>query len=99
MIWRLVRLMHLTLAARRRLFVLIGTPGLAPMLLPAGITVTVAVPHGLLLLFLTSGSGDNGYCFDTRLARFIYPSFAITAAALALIGCKRPSRPILKCSE
>ena len=49
-VWRLVRLLDLSVSARRTLFVVIGTMGLAPMLVPAGTIIAAWVPHGLLLL-------------------------------------------------
>ena len=78
-VWRLIRLADLSLAARRVLFVAIGTLGLAPMLVPAGTIMAAWVPHGLLLTM-----PDIGYYF--RFARFVFQSFAMTAAIFGLIA-------------
>ena len=78
-VWRLVRLLDLSVSARRTLFVVIGTMGLAPMLVPAGTIMAAWVPHGLLLL-----TPDIGYY--VRFSRVVVPSFALTAAALGLVA-------------
>jgi hypothetical protein len=78
-IWRLIRLVEPPLAARRTLFVLVGTLGFAPMVVPAGTIMAALVPHGMLL-----GMPDLGYYL--RFSGFVFPSFAITAALFGLLS-------------
>jgi hypothetical protein len=74
-IWRLVRLFELTLLKRRTLFVLLGTLLLTPVIVPAGIINVIWVPHSVVLL-----TPDVGYY--VHFARFVFPSFALTATIL-----------------
>jgi hypothetical protein len=78
-IWRLIELVGASLATRRTLFVLVGTLGFAPMVVPAGTIMAALVPHGLLL-----GMPELGYYF--RFSGFVFPSFAITAALFGLLS-------------
>ncbi len=78
-VWRLLRLLELTLIARRIAFILLGTLLLAPVLVPAGTIMVAWVPHAVLIPML-----DIGYY--TRLAQFVIPSFAITATLFGAVS-------------
>lgn len=80
-IWRIVRLFDLPVGTRRTLFVLLGTLGLSPMVVPAATILTAWVPHGLLI---TMPEID----YYVRLAHFVFPSFLITAVVFALISMR-----------
>jgi hypothetical protein len=89
-VWRLVRLVDLSVGTRRVLFVALGTIGLAPMLVPAGTIMAAWVPHGLLLLM-----PDLSYYF--RFLRVVVTSFAVTAVVLGLAAwwlVRRDVRPV-----
>jgi len=79
-IWRLVRLLNLSLAVRRTLFVSLGTIILAPMLIPVATIMTGWVPHGLLMLMSTELIG-----YYAQVPQYVFPSFAITAVMFGLV--------------
>lgn len=80
-IWQVVRMLELPVWIRRTVFVLLGTLGFSPMIVPAGIILIAWVPHGLLVTTL-----DIGYY--VQFARFVFPSFVFTALVFTLIAIR-----------
>jgi hypothetical protein len=84
LVWQLVRLLDLSLVARRTAFVLIGTIILAPMIVPAATIMVGLVPHGLLILTMPSELLD--YYF--RIASHVFSSFFATGLILSAIALR-----------
>jgi hypothetical protein len=73
--------MNLTVGIQRAIFVLLGTLGFSPALVPAGVILVAWVPHGLLIT-----TPDIGYY--VQFARFIFPSFLVTALVFTVISIR-----------
>ena len=78
-LWRLVQSTDLSLVKRRTLFIIIGTLGFAPMIVPAGIIFVAWAPHGLLLL-------TPNIDYYVRFSSYVIPSFIITGIVFSVIS-------------